>query len=85
MLDYKLTDAEIWQAMKSIPNGEMIELTPWELKIDRAVADAAADKALRAVVAWLRGDAAASSPPDWGEVLLDAACLLEQELDQGPR
>ena len=86
MLDYKLTDAEICKAVGTVSNGG-VPMTPsdWGMRFDRAIANAASDKALRAVVAWLRGDAAATFPPEWGEVVLDTAAILERIVGQGQR
>ena len=73
MLNYKLTDTEIGQALGS---------SHWGSQLDRAVADAAAEKALRTVVAWLRADATTSCPDVFGKAIIrDIASMLERIMD----
>ena len=86
MLHYKLTDAEIGQALGSVQSGEAPKwLADLELNFTRAGADAAAAKAVRAVVRWLRGHVASTYPEEWGDVAEDIAAMLERIVGQGQR
>ena len=55
MVQCRLTDEEITMAVEAVPNrGVSVTPTAWGLRFDRAIADAATEKALRSVLLWLQ-------------------------------
>jgi len=79
MLNYRLTDRDIGAARIGVPPSPFGE-TYGEMmgRLDRAIADAATEKALRQVVAWLRTIAGPVGEVQSASYQLEA--LLESEV-----